>query len=56
MGEKWRKGKQWGLGKGTKNETVDSDHGASKDRSLQLRRYVQSAAIPSKRVIPLHVN
>ncbi len=38
----------WGLGKGTKNGAVDSEHGASKSSSSQLRT---RATIPSKRVI-----
>jgi hypothetical protein len=35
----WEGGKsgQWGLGKGTKNGAVDSEHGACKGGSLLLR-------------------
>jgi hypothetical protein len=42
------RGKKGGLGKGTKNGAVDSEHGASKSSSTQLRT---RATIPSKRVI-----
>jgi hypothetical protein len=32
------KRRQWGLSKGNKNETVDSEHGDSKGRSSQPRK------------------
>jgi hypothetical protein len=36
VGRKGRKRWQWGLGKGTKNEAIDSEHGSSKGRSSQI--------------------
>ncbi len=47
-GKEGEKEGQWGLGKGSKDESDDSEQGASKGRGLQ--RYVQRASIPSKRV------